>query len=619
MHRNLYSGFVHSSFRALWVLVISSLIMFATSVASASGPPAPVTVSATGSEWGSTGFAADQTGNFTAEVDATPLAASIDGGIGLSDGPQTVFTGLACIARFNSSGFIDARNGGSYTAAASIPYTANQIYHFRFVVSVSTHTYSVYVTPPGQAEEPVGLNYAFRTEQQPVPLLNTWSIFADISSMQAANFLSASATATNDSVWTNSSFANQTGTFQAEWDAMPMASGMDGVMAISNGAQTSFTNFACLVRFFTDGTIQVRNGGVYAADTTITYSPDVMYHFRVPINLASHTYSVFVTASGGSEQTVATNYAFRIEQAGATALNNIGIIVDTTTGALRFGNFSATASTSAYNATVLADHPVAFWNLNAQGSTETDLTGNGNTGTYQGGTPGVSTMPDGEQAALFNGSSQYLTVPSNASFSVPTMHNLTWEIWIQPSVLQFPNASADAYVDVMGKCANYSPTCEWESRMYSTTTPQGRCNRMSAYVFNPTAGEGSGADWQPVCGLIQAGEWLHIVGEYTTLSQPSNCTNTGTYPGSINIWVNGVLWDQAAHAPTGCMSQFQVIPRGNNSPLNIGTMALDTWFDGAIAKVAIYNYLLSQTQITNHYQTMSGKQPTGSCGATCTF
>ena len=104
----------------------------------------------------------------------------------------------------------------------------------------------------------MGLNYDFRTEQQSVPLLNTWSIFADISSMEAANFLSASATATNDSVWTNSSFANQTGTFQAEWDAMPMASGMDGVMAISNGAQTSFTNFACLVRFFTDGTIQVR-------------------------------------------------------------------------------------------------------------------------------------------------------------------------------------------------------------------------------------------------------------------------------------------------------------------------------------------------------------------------
>jgi len=256
------------------------------------------------------------------------------------------------------------------------------------------------------------------------------------------------------------------------------------------------------------------------------------------------------------------------------------------------------------------------------GSIESDLTGNGNTGTYQGGSPGASTMPNGEQAAVFNGSTEYLTIPSNPSFSIPTTGNLTWEIWIQPTVLQFPNSDAfDNYVDVMGKCANYSPTCEWESRMYNNVpnTQPDRCNRMSAYVFNPNAGEGSGADWQPVCGLIQAGQWLHIVGEYTLLSQPSNCPNAGTYPGSINIWVNGVLWDQAAHAPTGCMSQFSVVPKANNSPVNIGTMGFDSWFEGAVGKVAIYNYLLTQTQITNHYQTMTGKQPTGSCGTTCTF
>jgi hypothetical protein len=51
-------------------------------------------------------------------------------------------------------------------------------------------------------------------------------------------------------------------------------------------------------------------------------------------------------------------------------------------------------------------------------------------------------------------------------------------------------------------------------------------------------------------------------------------------------------------------------------------MATDTWFEGAIGKVAIYNYLLNQTQITNHYQTMTGQAPTGNCnqtGGTCTF
>ena len=605
--------------------------MSAIQLAHASGPPSPVIVSASGPEWGNLAFAAQQTGTFTAEVDATPLASNIDGAVALSNGPQNAFTGLACIGRFNSSGLIDARNGGSYTAVASIPYSGNQTYHFRFVVNITSHAYSLFVTPPGQAEQTVASNYAFRTEQQSVSVLNNWSAFADIGSMQASNFLSASSTAISNSIWTNFPFAVQSNSFQAEWDAMPMVSGMDGVMALSNGPQTAFTGFACLIRFFTDGTIQVRNGGAYAADITLAYSPGTMYHFRVPVNIASHTYSVYVTASGGGEQLLAANYAFRTEQAGVTALSSDGIIVDTTTGSLRFGNFALTgsgSSLSAYDQAILGDHPVAFWDLTAAGSPETDLTGNGNTGTYVGGPPGVSTMPNGDTAAVFNGSSEYLTVQSNTSFSVPTTKYLTWEIWIQPSVLQFPHSDTTGeYVDVMGKCANYNPTCEWEARMYNTTTgSEDRPNRMSAYIFNPSAGEGAAADWQPVAGLIQAGQWYHIVGEYTTDPNltPANCPFAASYPGAINVWVNGVLWNEAAHFPTGCMNQgsgsnIAVIPQANNSPLNIGTMATDSWFEGAIAKVAIYNYLLTQSQITNHYQMMTGKQPAGSCGDTCTF
>src|SRR5262249_54127707 len=149
-----------------------------------------------------------------------------------------------------------------------------------------------------------------------------------------------------------------------------------------------------------------------------------------------------------------SNYAFRTEQAGVTALNNVGIIVDTTTGSLRFGNFVITpsgSSSSTYNQTILADHPVAFWNVNASGTTEPDLTGNGNTGTYQGGTPTIITMPNGDQAAVFNGSTEYLNVLSNASMSIPTTGNLTWEIWIRPTVVQFPHSDVNGnYVDVMG-------------------------------------------------------------------------------------------------------------------------------------------------------------------------
>ena len=123
-----------------YLLSLGLLSICAAQAALAAGPPSPITVSASGPEWGSTAFGAQQTGSFTAEVDGTPLASNIDGGIGLSNGPQTAFTGLACIARFNSSGFIDARNGGSYSAVNSIPYVGNQTYHFRFVVSLSNHT-----------------------------------------------------------------------------------------------------------------------------------------------------------------------------------------------------------------------------------------------------------------------------------------------------------------------------------------------------------------------------------------------------------------------------------------------------------------------------------------------
>jgi Concanavalin A-like lectin/glucanases superfamily len=270
---------------------------------------------------------------------------------------------------------------------------------------------------------------------------------------------------------------------------------------------------------------------------------------------------------------------------------------------------------SNYDAAVLADRPDLFLAMDEFSSgSESDLSGHEINGRYQGGTPGSATLPNGDLAADFNGSSQFLTVPSSASLSIPTTDELTWEAWIRPDTLQFPH-STGGYVDWMGKCANYSPTCEWEARIYNATNPQNRYDRMSAYVFNNTAGLGSGADWQPNQNELQAGQWLYVVGEYQTLTTASGCSG----PGSINIWVNGVKWDAAAHHPTGCLSQFGVSPTAGNSPLNIGTMARDSWFEGAIGKVAIYNYLLSPAQIAAHYQAMTGAQPSGSCANTCTI
>ncbi|MHB8660434.1 MAG: LamG-like jellyroll fold domain-containing protein [Minisyncoccota bacterium] len=274
--------------------------------------------------------------------------------------------------------------------------------------------------------------------------------------------------------------------------------------------------------------------------------------------------------------------------------------------------------TTTYDSVVLSDSPVMYLTMGGAASgSESDKTGHGNNGTYKGGTPLSVVMPNGDMAADFNGSSQYLTVPSAPALSIPTTHELTWEGWIRPNTLQFANVSSDGYVDWMGKCQNYSPACEWEARMYNAVTSQNRPDRLSAYVFNSSAGLGSAADWQPNTNLLQAGQWLHVVAEYQTLTTPSGCSSA--YPGSINIWVNGVEQNFADHSPTGCMSQFNITPKAGSSPLDIGTMAMDTWFKGAVGKVAVYNYLLTQTQINNHFQAMTGAQSSGSCGATCTI
>jgi hypothetical protein len=100
----------------------------------------------------------------------------MDSVMALSSGPQTTIGGLACLARFNPDGNIDARNGVIYAAASVIPYAANVKYSFRFVVEIPSHTYSVFVTPAGGVEQTVGENFAFRTEQNAVTNLNNWAV-----------------------------------------------------------------------------------------------------------------------------------------------------------------------------------------------------------------------------------------------------------------------------------------------------------------------------------------------------------------------------------------------------------------------------------------------------------
>jgi hypothetical protein len=149
--------------------------------------PAAVCVSG-GSQFVNTAIAS-QNGTFTATFDAMPSVANINSVIALSHGVQSMYTGFATLVRFNPTGQIDARNGGAYAPnPATIPYSAGLTYHFRLVINVPAHTYSIFVTPPSGMELTVGKDFQFRTEQNMVTSLDHWGVEANTGTDKVCGF-----------------------------------------------------------------------------------------------------------------------------------------------------------------------------------------------------------------------------------------------------------------------------------------------------------------------------------------------------------------------------------------------------------------------------------------------
>ena len=108
-----------------------------------------------------------------------------------------------------------------------------------------------------------------------------------------------------------------------------------------------------------------------------------------------------------------------------------------------------------------------------------------------------------------------------------------------------------------------------------------------------------------------------MVVTYDLTRTPKPCK--ASWPGTIDIWVNGVPWSFPDHAPTGCMSQYRVRPTDGPSPLRIGSMADEYGFSGAVDKVAFWDRRLGQHEIDAMYQAMTGRAPAGTCADTCTL
>src|SRR5437762_926565 len=156
-------------------------------------PPPPGSCQTGSSVWVNSPFSS-QNGSFTAQFDATPNAAPMDGVMGLSAGATTLYEALAVTVRFNPAGQIDARSGAVYTAANAIPYAAGTSYRFRLVVDIPSHTFAAYVTPAGSSELTIGTGFAFRTDQPPVSALDNWALHTESGTHTLCNFTISSST-----------------------------------------------------------------------------------------------------------------------------------------------------------------------------------------------------------------------------------------------------------------------------------------------------------------------------------------------------------------------------------------------------------------------------------------
>ncbi|HXI70984.1 MAG TPA: LamG-like jellyroll fold domain-containing protein [Verrucomicrobiae bacterium] len=240
----------------------------------------------------------------------------------------------------------------------------------------------------------------------------------------------------------------------------------------------------------------------------------------------------------------------------------------------RFLAIIALALTVAFNAradyqsTVLGDTPVAYYPLNIDvdpGITATDVSGNGNNGTYNGTDPAVATVPGPSpfipNALLFDGFTSFVDLGTGSNPALLNFSNqITMEAWAQPVSTSVGSGPA---ADVIGK--GYDGNFEMALRA------QGGNYYGGLYNGNTFAASGG----------VQTTNWTYLVSTYD-----------GT---NWNLYVNGVLV-QANPAAVGAVSFSTPWAIGRGSP-----NGNDRWFAGNICQVALYTNALTAAQVLNHF------------------
>ena len=262
---------------------------------------------------------------------------------------------------------------------------------------------------------------------------------------------------------------------------------------------------------------------------------------------------------------------------------------------------NAAAATDPYSTVVLAKAPVGYWRLGEiAGPAAADLSGNASDGTYYGGPdfgePGaIANSSDTAIALHGSDSGDYIEIPDpdSAQFSQPASGaGLTVEVWMRPDVLSFSGQTTQPYIHWLGK--GEAGRYEWGLRFYSSDAAA-RPNRISAYIWNPSGGEGAGAYFED--HDLQPGAWIHIVACY----DPGDL-NTDP-PAGVRIYRDGQL-QLGPPSPGTLYRNYGISPAHGSAPVRLGARDnLLLTLEGGLDEVAIYPRVLSDAEILENYTT----------------
>jgi len=248
----------------------------------------------------------------------------------------------------------------------------------------------------------------------------------------------------------------------------------------------------------------------------------------------------------------------------------------------------STVTAADYPTTILADHPVAYWRLEEPNGSATvaDSTTNANTGfvTYVTQGDNVTVYPQLGLPAIFTNGAAFATSTGVGQGDI--------EVPVNSVINPTPDGqtggpfSAELWALATTQPGNYCVPLE-DSSDFSQPPP---FNNSAGWNFYQTPGPASTWSFsiRPNPGFVgngpavAVGQWTHLV---------------LTYDGTVaKFYVNGTLIN------TYAVPQFLVNNGSKNLIMGSGPATGFAPFDGELDEIALYDYALTLTQITNHYQ-----------------